>query len=334
MPADEQPRDQAGEGSALEELERLHQAIEQSRRKRREANDAFDSFLRSFERRSAGSASTDGAAPNVRVQPRTSEPPALSPSGHSYPRGRPLATRGPASGDLPPSRAAGPATIADERRTPAAEAAVSSAKAVDAAVASAQTVGAQIGPGHASEVEPGVPVEPAAPAATHADNETGLDAQRAEPVVPAALTSAPAPPRTALRWILAATIVLVVAVLAWNVLRPFDAPAPPGQTAVTPEPPRQAPAPPAAAPAPSAPVTELSTERRVWVRVTVDGERVLERELEAGVRIPLKANEQIVIRAGDAGAIRLTIAGKDQGVFGPDGIAVTRTFPVPPASPR
>jgi hypothetical protein len=72
----------------------------------------------------------------------------------------------------------------------------------------------------------------------------------------------------------------------------------------------------------------------VWVRVTVDGERVLERELEAGVRIPLEAKETIVVRAGDAGAIRLTIAGKDQGVFGPDGIAVTRTFPVPSASPR
>jgi hypothetical protein len=39
---------------------------------------------------------------------------------------------------------------------------------------------------------------------------------------------------------------------------------------------------------------------------------------------------QIVIRAGDAGAVRVSIAGKDQGAFGPAGQAATRTFTVKP----
>ncbi len=132
---------------------------------------------------------------------------------------------------------------------------------------------------------------------------------------------------------LATAAVVVAAVLSWLVSGRGDAPATPVPAAATTQLPQVA-TPPPAPPAPIVPVTELATERRVWVRVTVDGERVLERELDAGVRIPLEANERIVIRAGDAGAIRLTIAGKDQGVFGPDGIAVTRTFEVPPASPR
>ena len=41
----------------------------------------------------------------------------------------------------------------------------------------------------------------------------------------------------------------------------------------------------------------------VWMRVTVDGQRVVEREVPEGTRIPLNGS-QIVIRAGDAGAVR------------------------------
>ena len=74
---------------------------------------------------------------------------------------------------------------------------------------------------------------------------------------------------------------------------------------------------------------EVTTIRRVWMRVTVDGERVVEREVAEGTKIPLNGS-QIVIRAGDAGAVRVSIAGKDQGVFGPAGQAATRTFTVKP----
>ena len=77
------------------------------------------------------------------------------------------------------------------------------------------------------------------------------------------------------------------------------------------------------------PQAEVTTIRRVWMRVTVDGERVVEREVAEGTKIPLNGS-QIVIRAGDAGAVRVSIAGKDQGVFGPAGQVATRTFTVKP----
>ena len=80
---------------------------------------------------------------------------------------------------------------------------------------------------------------------------------------------------------------------------------------------------------PDSRVTELTTTRHVWVRVIADGERVLERELPAGSRIPITAQKTIVIRTGDAGAVTLTIAGEDQGTLGREGQVVTRTFTVP-----
>jgi hypothetical protein len=86
--------------------------------------------------------------------------------------------------------------------------------------------------------------------------------------------------------------------------------------------PTPAPAP-AASPAPPA---EIRTLRSVWVRVTVDGRREVERELEADARIPLPAGRSFVIRAGDAGAVRFLLNGKDQGALGPDAQVVTRTF--------
>jgi hypothetical protein len=71
---------------------------------------------------------------------------------------------------------------------------------------------------------------------------------------------------------------------------------------------------------------ELTTVRVSWVRVIVDGEKTIERELPAGAKIPLVARQSIEVRAGDAGAVRVTIDGKDQGSFGPDGAVATRTF--------
>ena len=54
---------------------------------------------------------------------------------------------------------------------------------------------------------------------------------------------------------------------------------------------------------------------------------MVEREVAAGTKIPLNGS-QIVNRAGDAGAVRVSIAGKDQGVLGPAGQPATRTFTV------
>ena len=80
----------------------------------------------------------------------------------------------------------------------------------------------------------------------------------------------------------------------------------------------------AAVPASNAPA-ELVASGDVWVRVTVDGVRVVERELEAGARIPLRGRT-IVVRAGNAGAVRMTINGEDRGPLGAEGVVLTRTY--------
>jgi hypothetical protein len=80
---------------------------------------------------------------------------------------------------------------------------------------------------------------------------------------------------------------------------------------------------------PNAARTEITALRRVWVRVVVDGTSEVERELQAQDRVPLRPGRTSVIRAGDAGAIRLTINGKDQGRLGDDGEILTRTVKVP-----
>ena len=86
-------------------------------------------------------------------------------------------------------------------------------------------------------------------------------------------------------------------------------------------------------PAPAAsqgppPQAEIVTLRPVWLRVTVDGERTIEREVPGNERIPLKARRTIAIRAGDASAVRVMLAGQDQGVLGRTGEVVNRTFTV------
>jgi hypothetical protein len=71
---------------------------------------------------------------------------------------------------------------------------------------------------------------------------------------------------------------------------------------------------------------ELAAVRRVWIRATVDGARVVERELQANERVTLRPARTIVVRAGDAGAVRIVLDGRDQGLLGANGIAITRTF--------
>jgi hypothetical protein len=76
--------------------------------------------------------------------------------------------------------------------------------------------------------------------------------------------------------------------------------------------------------------SELTTIRPVWLRVVADGKVLLERQLPANARLPLAAQKTIVIRAGDAGAVRLRLRGQDQGPLGEAGQVVTRRFDVPP----
>jgi hypothetical protein len=121
-----------------------------------------------------------------------------------------------------------------------------------------------------------------------------------------------------------------VAVTTWMRHDPSE-PAPssdPTQTAQPATPAREPPAP--ATGAPAARGSEIVTIRRVWMRVMVDGERVLEREVPANTRVPLSAQKTIVIRTGDAGAVRLSIRGEDQGFLGGEGEVLTRSFTVRP----
>lgn len=130
-------------------------------------------------------------------------------------------------------------------------------------------------------------------------------------------------------WIPLAIGALVIIVLAawWLSRTPADvsdaAPAMATATAPAPQP----------APAPAAPPADpsesvLTTTRPVWLRVVADGARVVNRELPGGARVPFKAEKVIEIRAGDAGAVRLSIGGRDQGPLGADGAVVTRSFTV------
>lgn len=70
---------------------------------------------------------------------------------------------------------------------------------------------------------------------------------------------------------------------------------------------------------------ELTTMRPVWMRVTADGERSLEREVPGGQKLAFGADRAIVVRVGDGGAVRLSVNGSDRGMLGRAGYPVTRT---------
>jgi cytoskeleton protein RodZ len=89
--------------------------------------------------------------------------------------------------------------------------------------------------------------------------------------------------------------------------------------------------PPASSPVPTSGVNvELTTRRRVWIRVTLDGQRAFEREVPADQHIPLHADRSILIRAGDAGAVAVRQNGRDAGPLGRDGVVATREFTTGP----
>jgi hypothetical protein len=255
------------EQAALEELQRLRDAIEESRRRRSQSSDAFEAFVRSFRTPTASPAAP--TIDTVEHQPRKDlQPPSL-----------------PVEQPTPV-----------EQRAPVEE---------------------------RGSIEEPKPVEdhaptPAVPSASASKRRTGA-------FVPRALGGAA---------ILLASVVLLMR--PWKAVRSETSsssstgPAPTTASAPATTTPAPAPAPAAEAAAPAARAhaleAELNIQRRVWVRVLVDGQRTIERELPAGTRIPLQADRAIVIRAGDAGALRLTINGVDRGPLGKDAEIVTRTF--------
>ena len=141
----------------------------------------------------------------------------------------------------------------------------------------------------------------------------------------------------------AALAVVIVGVMLWRSAGTPDTPA--VQSTATIPAPSTAQAPPTpSAPVVTAPATaapagppralniEFVTVRPVWARITVDGRRAMEREFQADQRFPFGADRAIVVRAGDAGAFRLIVDGKDLGVLGRDGQVYERVFT--PQTPR
>jgi cytoskeleton protein RodZ len=115
--------------------------------------------------------------------------------------------------------------------------------------------------------------------------------------------------------------------------------APPGPKTAAPDPSPVAPTPaaaPAAAVTPARPIrVTLATIRPVWLRVTVDGVRALEREVPAGETLSFDGDRAVLVRSGDAGGVRASMNGTDRGPLGKDGWPLTVPFTIDaPAPPQ
>jgi cytoskeleton protein RodZ len=90
--------------------------------------------------------------------------------------------------------------------------------------------------------------------------------------------------------------------------------------------PATAPSKPAAAPRPpdDDPLTiALSVKRPCWVSATVDGKKVVDRLLQPGERTTIEVRREMVLTAGDAAAISMTLNGADAKSLGKAGEVVT-----------
>jgi cytoskeleton protein RodZ len=74
-----------------------------------------------------------------------------------------------------------------------------------------------------------------------------------------------------------------------------------------------------AAPARKGLAIVLNADRACWVTATADGSRVLYQLLPPGGQYSIDATREITIRSGDAGALRVTVNGRQTGALGTDG---------------
>jgi cytoskeletal protein RodZ len=63
----------------------------------------------------------------------------------------------------------------------------------------------------------------------------------------------------------------------------------------------------------------LLADRECWVTASADGERVLYQLMQPGTQHTIRADREVTLRAGDAGALRLTVNGREAGAFGENG---------------
>jgi len=278
MPDGNPERVQWDDRAALEELERVHVAIDEWRTRRKQAQAAFEEFVQGF-----------------RKSPREPEIGAASLT----------TTRPPA---LEAAEGFAPALDTSDAASPDSVMAVPLANTTAASAAQPLLTSGVPEPARPESLGSSYPDVPA-------PWRMRPDQRRKPPAYLAAIAGG-----------VAAIITAVLLIQSWRAA-PSESSATPPDVAVGP------PATVSAQPvAPEGPRTEILALRRVWVRVTVDGTREVERELNANERIPLGAGRTIVIRAGNAGAIRLTINGEDRGTLGPEGEVMTRTVKTPPSN--
>ena len=72
--------------------------------------------------------------------------------------------------------------------------------------------------------------------------------------------------------------------------------------------------------------------RPVWVRADTDGRRELARTVRAGERVELHAAREVMLRAGDAGAVLASVNGGATAPLGADGTVITRRIAGPAAA--
>ena len=70
----------------------------------------------------------------------------------------------------------------------------------------------------------------------------------------------------------------------------------------------------------------LVASGQCWIRAVSDGARTIERMLRAGESVQLSGENQIVLRVGDAGAVRVSINGQPLAPLGARGEVITRRF--------
>jgi cytoskeleton protein RodZ len=68
---------------------------------------------------------------------------------------------------------------------------------------------------------------------------------------------------------------------------------------------------------------DLSVTRPCWLSATVDGEKKIERLLQAGERQTIEVGRELSLTAGDASAVKMTINGADAKPLGREGQVVT-----------
>ena len=316
------------EAAARRELEQLQREIETQRARRKQAGEAFGAFIESFSRPAEPRASAETPAARAEAPPVS---PAAPPVEDVVTTTRP---EPPAAPDPPP--AALPFASQTPRPVETVEPEVHPEVRDHVRAEAPPDPDEDMPPLLLPELDtPPLPVQPADP---------DLAATRA-PVTP---TPAAVPPRSGRTGLLApaAVLLLIVSAVVWLLLPRSNEPAPSGPAASPAQPAGAVARPPQAQPSPAPPetrqpaapatqgaasqTTELVTTRAVWLRVVADGVQVMAREVPANSRVPLKAEKTIVIRTGDAGAVRLTVRGKDQGALGGEGQVVTRTFTLEP----